>query len=361
MKTMILGESMEWRRNARNAVLALITIMFAVVLAPLHAEAFAPTPPPPPVTPNHLGVSSGFGIEVRGSWWLTPRTAIISIYTADVGPGTVNGPHEIRVTIPGNYWTSGGTRFPALYLLHGGAGGSSRQWTSEGGAAEYITRNAPLITVSPDGGKVGWYTDWKNPKNGAQKWEHFHLYQLIPWIDANFRTIARKEGRAIAGLSMGGFGAIHYAQRRPDLFAYAGSFSGALDLEDQGIRAVVIEQAIQYGYPADGPFGSPIWPFDTVWKDFNPLRNAHKLHGVAVALYAGDGIHDADVLERTVGWSTFQFHNALNNVGVPHFYWMYGRPGPGTPWNCDGGHNFSCWNMAFEHALPGMMNVLWHP
>ena len=78
-------------------------------------------------------------------------------------------------------------------------------------------------------------------------------------------------------------------------------------------------------------------------------------------LYAGDGVNDTDVLERTVGRSTFAMHNALDAAGVPHYYWMYGRPGPGTPWDCDGGHNFSCWNMAFEHSLPGMMNVLWHP
>ncbi len=323
------------------------------------AEAGAPPPPPPP-SPNVLGLRSGYGIEVRGSWWLTSRTAIVSIYTTDVGTATVNGPHEIRVTIPGNYYSSGGTRFPVLYLLHGGAGGSSRQWTSEGGAAEYITRNAPLITVMPDGGKVGWYTDWVNASNGAQAWEHFHLYELIPWVDMNFRTIARKEGRAIAGLSMGGFGAIHYAQDRPDLFAYAGSFSGALDLEDQGIRATVIEQCIQNGMPADGPFGSPVWPFDTKWVSTNPLRRADRLRTVYVALYAGSGIHDGDVLERTVGWSSFQMSNALNAQGIPHFWWMYGR-GPGLPWGCDGGHNFNCWNFAFEHALPGMMNVLWHP
>ena len=54
-------------------------------------------------------------------------------------------------------------------------------------------------------------------------------------------------------------------------------------------------------------------------------------------------------------------HNALDAAGITHYYWMYGRPGPGTPWDCDGGHNFSCWNMAFEHSLPGMMEVLWHP
>ncbi len=349
-----------WRAAAHAAIHAVFVFMLAAIVLPLTAEAGAPPPPPPPPSPNALGLKSGWGIEVRGSFWLTSRTAVVSIYTSSVATNAVNGPHEIRVTLPGNYYSSGGTRFPVLYLLHGGAGGSSRQWTSEGGAAEYITRNAPLITVSPDGGKAGWYTDWLNMSAGTQAWENFHLNQLIPWVDQNFRTIARKEGRAVAGLSMGGFGAIHYAQERPDLFAYAASFSGALDLEDQGIRAVIAEQTIQNNMPVDGPFGWPIIGLDGAWISNNPLRRAHQLRGVAIALYAGSGIHDADVLERTVGWSTHMMHQSLDAAGVPHFYWMYGR-GPGLPWGCDGGHNFNCWNFAFEHALPGMMNVLWHP
>ena len=360
MKTQTTGLSLGWRAAARRAARVVATLMIAALVMPLMVQAGAPPPPPPPVSPNHLGLKSGWGIQVRGSWWHTSRTAIISIYTDVIATNAVNGPHEIRVTIPNGYWNTGGTRYPVVYLLHGGAGGSSRQWTSEGGAAEWITRNAPIITVSPDGGKAGWYTNWVNESAGRQAWEHFHLYQLIPFIDGNFRTIARKEGRAIAGLSMGGFGAIHYAQQRPDMFAYAASFSGALDLEDQGIRAVIAEQTAENNMPVDGPFGWPVIGLDGAWIANNPLRRADRLHGVRVALMAGSGIHDQDVLERTVGWSTYQMHNALNAAGVPHYYWMYGR-GPGLPWGCDGGHNFNCWNFAFEHVLPGMMNTLWHP
>jgi S-formylglutathione hydrolase FrmB len=331
-------------------------ILAAVLLTTLLAGAV----PANADAPNFV---SGFGITVYKTAWLagSNRTLVVDISTPDVSPRAVNGAHQIRITLPPGYFQNPGLRYPVLYLEHGGAGGSSRQWTTEGGAAEYITRNAPLITVMPDGGKVGWFTNWVNQSAGAQAWEHFHLYQLIPWVDANLRTIARKEGRAIAGLSMGGFGAIHYAQQRPDLFAFVASFSGALNLEDSGIRAVVTEQAAQNFFPIDGPFGWPFWPLDGIWNANNPLRRADRLRGVQVALYAGDGINDADVLERTVGWSTFQMHNNLNAAGVPHFYWMYGRPGPNSPWGCDGGHNFGCWNMAFENVLPRMMNVLWHP
>ena len=196
---------------------------------------------------------------------------------------------------------------------------------------------------------------------GAQNWADFHVGQLIPWIDANLRTIASKNGRAIAGLSMGGFGAVRYAQDRPDLFAYVASFSGAVDLGDSGTRAVVTEQAGQYGFDPYGPFGSPWWPNDGTWNALNPLNRAGRLQGVGVALYAGSGIHDGDVLERTMGASAERFHNSLNAAGVPHFWWMYGRPGPSVPYGCDGGHNFSCWNFALNDAMPRIMAALGGP
>lgn len=307
---------------------------------------------------------SGFGITVTGARHVNPRTIVVDIAVpANVNPGAVNGAHQVRVTLPDTYYATPGLRYPVLYLLHGGAGGSSRQWTAEGGAAEAITAGRPVITVMPDGGKVGWHTNWVNAAgSGPQRWEEFHLGQLIGWVDLNLRTIAGKRGRAVAGLSMGGFGAISYAARRPDLFAHAASFSGALDLEDAGIRAVVTEQAVQNGMPADGPFGPAFWPLDGVWNANNPLRRAGSLRGVSVSLYAGAGVHDADVVERTVGASSDRMHHALDAAGVGHHWEMYGRPNrPVNGFFCDGGHNFGCWNYALSADLPRMLAVLDHP
>lgn len=335
------------RRSIRFALLLLVLLVPAAVPAPAAADA-----------PN---MSSGNGITVSGWRWITPRTLEVDISTAKVAPVAVNGPHRVRITLPNDYFQTGATRYPVLYLLHGGAGGNSAQWTTGGGAVEQITHNRPVITVMPDGGKVGWYTNWVNQSAGAQNWADFHLNQLVPWIDANLRTIASKSGRAIAGLSMGGFGAVRYAQDRPDMFAYVASFSGAVDLGDSGTRTVITEEAIRHGFPAYGPFGSPWWPNDGVWNSLNPLNRAHRLHGVGVALYAGSGIHDADALERTMGASADRFHHALNAAGVPHFWWMYGRPGPSVPYGCDGGHNFGCWNFALNDALPRILAALQGP
>ena len=318
----------------------------ASITAPAHADA-----------PN---VVSGQGITVGGWRWITARTLEVDISTANVAANAINGPHRVRVTLPASYFNQATLHFPVLYLLHGGAGGNSAQWTSGGGDAENITRNAQLITVMPDGGKVGWFTNWVDQSQGAQNWPAFHLNQLIAWVDANFRTIAAKQGRAIAGLSMGGFGAIRYAQDRPDLFAYAASFSGALDLSDSRIKGTVGEQAGQNGYRPDAPFGNPFPPFDSTWRALNPITRASRLQGVGVALYSGSGSNPFDQLEGTVMQATQKMDQALTSAGIPHFYWMYGQPRT-PPYNCDGGHNFGCWNFAFNDALPRITAALAPP
>src|SRR6185503_16528768 len=77
-------------------------------------------------------------------------------------------------------------------------------------------------------------------------WETFHIEQVVPWIDANLRTVAKRTGRAIAGLSQGGFGALSYAARHPDLFTSVASFSGGcvIDRDPQAIH--VSTAIIQY-------------------------------------------------------------------------------------------------------------------
>ncbi|MCC7076885.1 MAG: hypothetical protein IT198_07140 [Acidimicrobiia bacterium] len=339
------------RRRMLAAVVVLATLLPLAVVQLVADEARADAP----------NLVSRNGITVQAVRWISSRTLEADISTSLVAANSVSGPHRIRITLPAGYFQNPSARYPVVYLLHGGAGANSSQWTTGGGAAELITANQPVITVMPDGGKVGWFTNWVNQSRGTQRWADFYLTQVIPWVDGNLRTIAAKNGRAIAGLSMGGYGAVRLAQDRPDLFTSVASFSGAVDLGDMGIRTVVTEQAMQFGFPADGPFGNPFWPWDGVWNAKDPMRRPTRLAGMQILLYAGAGIHDADVLERTLGQATDRFSKVLAANGVPNFWWMYGRPGPSVPFGCDGGHNFSCWNFAFNDALPRMMSVLAQP
>jgi len=303
--------------------------------------------------------ASGNGITVLKTSWMdeNKRTVVVDIQTQMIAEEAINGGvNQVWITLPKNYSSKAKVdhRYPVLYLMHGGGGGWAGQWVQGGGQAEEYTEDLDLITVMPDAGKVGWFTDWVGDGSRcAQKWESFHIKQLIPWVDANLRTNASKSGRAIAGLSMGGFGAFHHAFRHPELFAYAGSYSGALDLQEQGTQLVILQQSQSSGFDPYGAFGR----FDDDnWNVHNPLKHAGSLSGIYLDMYAGSGMHDFDVLERTMGQSTFRLHNALNDAGITSSFLMYGRPGGET--GCDGGHNFGCWNYALKLSLPKMMNVL---
>src|SRR5262249_42726321 len=92
----------------------------------------------PSISSNHpaLDLSSGSGITVTATRWVSARTLEADITTALINPFAVNGPHRVRITLPNDYVQNASARYPVLYLLHGGAGGNSAQWTSGGGTAE---------------------------------------------------------------------------------------------------------------------------------------------------------------------------------------------------------------------------------
>ena len=129
-----------------------------------------------------------------------------------------------RLWLPSGYETSD-RRYPVLYLLHG-LGGNENDWWDMSDLSDYAGKYQ-LIIVTPGVGD-SWYAN--SAGDPAAKYEDVIPKDLIPYIDANYRTVADRNGRAIAGLSMGGLGALKYALRYPQLFAFAGSFSGALDV-----------------------------------------------------------------------------------------------------------------------------------
>ncbi|MGI9036943.1 MAG: alpha/beta hydrolase [Pyrinomonadaceae bacterium] len=128
-----------------------------------------------------------------------------------------------RVMLPKNYESDKQTRFPVIYLLHG-LTGHFDNWSDKTKLAEYL---APynFIVVMPEGDN-GWFTDSATVPN--DKYESYITQELIPEIDKNFRTVADRRHRAIAGLSMGGYGSLKFGLKHPEMFVLAGSFSGAL-------------------------------------------------------------------------------------------------------------------------------------
>ena len=136
---------------------------------------------------------------------------------------------RVNVLLPDGYDTS--RRYPVLFLLHGGGENYSTFDT------KYDIRNhtagRDLIVVMPDGGAAGWYCDPESSNVGPRNWETFHIKELLPWVDATFATTGQASGRAVSGFSMGGFGALKYAAKYPELFASVSSHSGPADLRIQ--------------------------------------------------------------------------------------------------------------------------------
>jgi putative tributyrin esterase len=130
------------------------------------------------------------------------------------------------VVLPSTYSVAGQTAlsYPVLYLLHGLAGHYSN-WLTKTKLADYAAQYC-LIIVMPEGND-GWYTDSATVAN--DRYETYIVQELIPDVEKHFRAIKGREGRAIAGLSMGGYGALKFGVKYPDKFIFAASISGALD------------------------------------------------------------------------------------------------------------------------------------
>lgn len=134
---------------------------------------------------------------------------------------------KYNIVLPRGYETST-ERYPVLYLLHG-LTQNFTAWGLRNGAPFYAGLYDDLIVVMPDAGN-SWYVNWSSNEGGQKNnWEDHITNDVVSHVDWNYRTIARREGRSIAGLSMGGYGSITIGLRNPELFISVGSTSGALE------------------------------------------------------------------------------------------------------------------------------------
>jgi S-formylglutathione hydrolase FrmB len=128
-------------------------------------------------------------------------------------------------------YDAGDRRYPTLYLLHG-VDGNHQDWLHTGYLRETLDaliadgRVAPMVVVMPDGDN-SWYVDSK-AVGGPGDYETAIAGDLVTHIDATLRTRADRLSRGIGGLSMGGFGALRLAFRKPFRYGAAAAFSGAL-------------------------------------------------------------------------------------------------------------------------------------
>jgi len=194
------------------------------------------------------------------------------------------------VALPEDYERSVKKRYPSLYFLHG-LFEDETSWTARGGLQilENLVKAGEVrsfVVVLPNAGR----SFYVNSVDGRERFEDFFIQELVPAIDASYRTIPSAEARGISGTSMGGYGALHLAMRYPDRFGSASAHSAAL------IPTIPepIPSEGRWGFYVrilEGAFGSPL--NRAYWEANSPLVLAeHPERFASLHLYFDCGDHD---------------------------------------------------------------------
>jgi S-formylglutathione hydrolase FrmB len=341
-----------------------VTKLLAVAAAALTVAVTctpAATAAPPGSPVDAIVLHDGHGLHIASVKQIDPRLLAVVVQTS-----ALPAPANVYVLLPPGYERKPRKRWPVFYLLHGTSGTAS-DWTAKGDARRVIG-DRQVITVMPDialdDGGGGWCTDWPN---GQQSWERFHIEQLIPWVDANLRTIAKRQQRAIAGLSQGGFCSLSYAARHPDLFATALGYSAAPDIyydTEMKVGAKLIINGTEMGLthvPPDTFFGN--WLTDGInWAAHDPATLAENLRWTRMYMYWGNGqpgpydkpdpgIAPAALIEGAVAESNNGFQKRLNSLGIPAYFDPYGA----------GTHAWPYWTRDLQQSIDKVMADFAHP
>jgi S-formylglutathione hydrolase FrmB len=268
---------------------------------------------------------------------------------------------RLLVYLPPSYRQQPARRFPVAFYLHG-AWGAEDDWVTLGridrAMDSLVARGLPeMIVVLPDGDD-GWYTTWNALNNTAAcradtkrrepaatycvpwpKYDEYVARELVAHVDSSYRTLARREHRGIAGLSMGGYGAISLALRYPDVFAAAASHSGVLSPRYAGqapyappTRYAATVDTIRARYaPALWALMQPAFGRDTAaWRARDPAVYARHLvasGAPAPALFVDVGREDTFLEQNRA------FRADATALGIPMRYaewpgkhdWAYWR------------------------------------
>lgn len=240
------------------------------------------------------------------------------------------------IYLPSDYNTSQ-RAYPVTYLLHG-YGDADDGWIQFGEinrlADDAIAsgKMAPMIIVTPD----GFTSFYINSADGKMNYEDFFVKELIPHIEKTYKVKAERKFRAIAGLSMGGYGSLVLALKHPDLFVAAAPLSAAVWSDNDIMN---LKDGMYNGLFSNS-IGSSLKGKDrltTAWLSNSPFgiiekKSKEELSEVRYWIDCGDD----DFL--TIG--NAELHIALTKKNVPHEFRMR-----------DGAHNWTYWRTGVIDAL----------
>lgn len=192
----------------------------------------------------------------------------------------------------------GEERYGVLYLLHG-FNGDHTSWHRSTRLVEYAA-SVPLLIICPDAGN-SWYTDAVTGPSG--RIETMFITELIPAVDARYRTRPERAYRSVAGLSMGGFGALKFGVTYPQLFGFAAGLSPSIQfpagLEDSAIvarRSAASNASVQAAF---GAKRSPVWERNDLFR-LAERADAATLPYLYIAVGSQDGIPEIPLQAGTL-------------------------------------------------------------
>ena len=220
-------------------------------------------------------VTADDGAAVVGQTQVAPRTLDLTIQSPALGRTAMT-----RLLLPPDWDARPDTRWPVLYLLHGCCDDYT-SWTRQTDVAA-LTAGTDVLVVMPEAGPDGYYSNWLS----GPAWETFHTVELRQLLERGYRAGQR---RAIAGLSMGGLGALDYSARHPGMFQAAASYSGALDTTlNQDTINQVTSIVTSNGHDPNALWGDPTKQ-RLVWAAHNPFDLAFALRGTRLFIACGNG------------------------------------------------------------------------
>ena len=226
------------------------------------------------------------------------------------------------VILPNNYTKT--KLYPVVYLLHG-YGGNYADWITKVPSITTYSDEYNIIIVCPDGDYNSWYFD--SPVDSTKRYETYIAKELVSWIDEHYTTLANAKGRAIAGLSMGGHGALYLAFRHQDVFGAAGSMSGGVDLQPFPANWGIAQKLGTY---ADHP---------EVWKLNSVINLTYLVQNKSYPLLFDCGTEDFFYPVNK------KLHEKLLANGIPHDF--ISRPGA---------HSWEYWANAVGYQMLFMHN-----
>lgn len=246
--------------------------------------------------------------------WLAPAAgAQTRVECKAVESQILRRPVRYCVILPRSYDEQAQRRYPVLYHLHGlsedeqtlintGLWDLVEQMQGEGRIGEFLI-------VAPDGGR----SFYINSRDGRTRYEDFFIREFLPAIEQRYRIRRERRARGITGISMGGYGALRFALKYPELFGSVSAHSAALMERPPEILSAASGSGV-----LSGVFGAPVDA--AFWERNSPFtlaRHAKGLSGLKIYFDCGQQDHygfDA---------GTQQFHELLTRLGIPHEFHLY--------------------------------------